>query len=189
MCIFCTICFSIMQHSTSATTYDDNSTVGPPLSAPGDPAVGPSDTNNSNQPMAASSRIFSQILYDDDGGHAKLWNPDSLANTFLINDTRVSGSSSTIIVNIDQGTPSLVICVTSGITDGFFEISCTKPPIEGAQLRYVVINAEALPPPSPSISKYLETRYGGNLSKDVKVGPLPSLNQNQKTDIPILSQN
>ena len=199
----CTICFSIIVQDTAATTWASNSTspdefiVNPSTEQNGGKAVdivdslsqNPDTNNSSTIPVTASSQIFSQILYDDDGGHSKLWNPDSIANTFLINDTRISGSSSTIMVNIDQGTPSLVICVTSGIINGFFEISCTKPPLEGAQLRYAVIDAETLPPPSPSINKYLESRYGGNLSEDVKLGPLPSFGQIQESDIPILSQN
>ena len=154
------------------------------------PLAPQSGTTQNTAAKTTFPRMFSDILYDDDNGHARLWNPNSVANTFFINDTRVSGSSSTIILNIDQGAPpSLVICGTSGVTDGFFEISCTKPPREGAQLRYLVINAEPLPPPSPpSISKYFETRLG-NMSKDIKLGPLPSIIQDQKTDIPILSQN
>ena len=145
----------------------------------------PTKTNKTTTiPLA---RVVTKILYDDERAHKVGWDPNSRANTFLINESRVNPLSSTIIVNTHQ--EGMVICATDFITYKFFEVSWNKAPSEGAQLHYTVINVQPpLQPPSPSISKEIEARYK-NVSKDILMGPLPPLVETTQTDIPILSQN
>lgn len=134
----------------------------------------------------ASPPIFSKILYDDENGHEMGWDPSSVANTFFINDTSITQLSSIVLVNIDQGTPlSLAFCGISGITDGFFEMSCNEPPHEGAQLRYSVFNIGKFQPQALPIQKYFESRTA-NIENDSKVvpGPYPKFMQEQDISSP-----
>jgi hypothetical protein len=136
---------------------------------------------------STSPKIFTKILYDDDNGHMWGWDPDSLANTFLINETLIDRLSSTVLVNTYQN--GWIICVTDFLTDQFFEVICNKPPPQGAQLRYTVINGEQLQPPAPSVIKELQERYS-NVSKDIKLGPVSCdvKPTRECANIPILSK-
>ena len=145
----------------------------PPGSVPSPSTEPTTSTSSSNEDRkgtdSSSPVIFTNILYDVDDDHNYGWDPDSRANTFLINESRVDRLSSTVLVDTHQMGHS--ICGTDWITDGYFEVYCPLPPPEGAQLRYTVINVGQLQPPIPSVKKEIEERYS-NVSKDTVLGPM-----------------
>jgi hypothetical protein len=143
-----------------------------PGSAP--PASGETDTTKqaSDEDVKGTDspppEIFTRILYDDENGKNNGWDPNSRSNTFLINESRVDRLLSTVLVNTHQY--GQLICGTDWIVTGFFEIHCTKPPPEGAQLLYTVINAGRLQAPTPDVTKEIGERYS-NLSNGTSYGP------------------
>jgi hypothetical protein len=178
--IFLALCFSGVIQALASSN--------PPVAAQ-PPSVQPPTTKESKTTKATFPQVFTNILYDDDGGHNWGWDPNNSANTFLINDTRIVGLSSTVVVNTHQPPKSFVICVPDFLIDKHFEVTCNKAPREGAQLRYTIINVEPLLPPTPSVSKEIEERYE-NVSEGIEMGPLPSYaKKTSQLGLPILSQN
>lgn len=159
------ICFAGANRAYASTN--------PAGSAPSPPTEPTTSTPPSNKDMkgtdSSSPVIFTKILYDDEYGNSIGWDPNSRSNTFLINESRVDRLSSTVLVNTHQF--GQLICGTDWIVTGYFEIHCTKPPSEGAQLLYTVINAGQLQPPIPSVTKEIGERYS-NVTNGTILGPI-----------------
>lgn len=84
-------------------------------------------------------------LSDDATGNAAGWNPDfaNNQNIFTIQDTDVSATTSSVIVNVEQNSPILCNAFLPAGAVGNFKIFCESNvggPEDGAKLHYTVIN-------------------------------------------------
>jgi hypothetical protein len=169
------------QDSTSRLARSIGPMAAPPPTSPIAPPVAPPLAQLAaaeSEALYSLPHIFTQILYDDDSGHIWGWDPDNTVTTFLIEEPLIDPLSSTVLVNTHVF--NFVVCGVDYLTYGYFEVTCDRPPAEGGELHYTVINVEPLPIPGPEISSELTQRYE-NATEGVQVAELPSGAQQNST--------
>ena len=104
-------------------------------------ALGSAQTSLQQTSLGLSSNIKVNILKDTAEFHAKGWDPNGKATTFLISESIINPNKSVVLINTVQS--NFVVCSVDWLTTGYFEVNCNNPPADGAELHYIVFNGKS----------------------------------------------
>ena len=88
--------------------------------------------------------FYEKVIIKDYDNNTKGWDPDDSKTQFKIDDINVKYGQSMVFLDVQKSTlnDTADFCSTDWLSDGAFNMTCIKPPANGSELHYMIINGK-----------------------------------------------